>query len=191
MSWDQDRVEKLEKLWQEGLSASIIAARLGNTTRNAVIGKLHRLGLTGPMHSCPRVARRGGRGRVARAPKLKPWAACERKSAKLFESAEPFTPGPELVIPLNERKSLLQLEDNDCRWPIGDPVEADFHFCGRHKVPGLPYCEHHCRRAFQPPEMKKRKIGPRLWVANQDITVGLSALLSGEAPINTGEKVDA
>jgi GcrA cell cycle regulator len=71
--------------------------------------------------------------------------------------AEPYTPpAEELVIPLNERKSIQTLTEACCRWPIGDPQLADFHFCGRKKVTGLPYCEFHARRAFQPPQPRRR-----------------------------------
>ena len=70
---------------------------------------------------------------------------------------EPYTPpAEELVIPLNERKYIQTLTETCCRWPIGDPQAADFHFCGKKKVTGLPYCEVHARRAFQPPQPRRR-----------------------------------
>ena len=70
---------------------------------------------------------------------------------------EPYTPpAEELVIPLNERKYIQTLTETCCRWPIGDPQQADFHFCGKNKVAGLPYCEVHARRAFQPPQPRRR-----------------------------------
>jgi GcrA cell cycle regulator len=62
----------------------------------------------------------------------------------------------EIEIPLAERKTLQQLTEGMCRWPIGDPQLADFHFCGRNKVTGLPYCEAHARRAYQPPQPRRR-----------------------------------
>ncbi len=65
-------------------------------------------------------------------------------------------PAEELVIPLAERKSIQTLTEQHCRWPIGDPQQADFHFCGKGKVPGLPYCEFHARRAYQPPQPRRR-----------------------------------
>ena len=71
---------------------------------------------------------------------------------------EPYVPpAEELVIPLNERKYIQTLTEGCCRWPIGDPQQADFHFCGKDKVPGLPYCEVHARRAFQPPQARRRE----------------------------------
>jgi hypothetical protein len=98
-----------------------------------------------------------------------------------------------LVIPLHERKTLLQLEDTDCRWGIGDPKDADFHFCGKLKVPGLPYCEHHCRRAYQPPQERRKRIPVHYLntTSVNDITRGVEALQNGDAPINTREKADA
>ena len=70
---------------------------------------------------------------------------------------EPYTPpAEELVIPLNERRSIQTLTETCCRWPIGDPQIADFHFCGRKKIAGLPYCDFHARRAFQPPQPRRR-----------------------------------
>ena len=59
-------------------------------------------------------------------------------------------PDAELVIPANERKTVQTLTNNDCRWPIGDPQHADFHFCGKRKAVGFPYCEFHVRRGWQP-----------------------------------------
>jgi GcrA cell cycle regulator len=70
---------------------------------------------------------------------------------------EPYTPpAEELEIPVNERKYIQTLTEISCRWPIGDPQHADFHFCGKSKVMGLPYCEFHARRAFQPPQPRRR-----------------------------------
>ena len=70
---------------------------------------------------------------------------------------EPYTPpAEELVIPLNERRSIQTLSESCCRWPIGDPQVADFHFCGRKKIAGLPNCDFHARLAFQPPQPRRR-----------------------------------
>ena len=158
MSWNDERVETLKKLWSEGLSASQIAGRLGSVTRNAVIGKVHRLGLSGRATTSrmkshrprQRVAKRMAKARFANVgnPALR---------ALYHPEAEPFTPAvEELVIPMAERKYIQTLTDCSCRWPIGDPQMADFHFCGKNKVAGLPYCEFHARRAFQPPQVKRR-----------------------------------
>ena len=161
MSWTDERVDQLKKLWAEGLSASQIAGRIGGVTRNAVIGKVHRLGLSGRATTM-RIKSHRPRARAQVAKRLlKPRFAQLGNPAlrALYQpDAEPFTPAvEELVIPLAERKSIVTLTDCSCRWPIGDPQEADFHFCNGTKVAGLPYCEFHSRRAFQPPQARRRQ----------------------------------
>jgi GcrA cell cycle regulator len=164
MSWTDERVETLKKLWQEGLSASQIAGRIGGVTRNAVIGKVHRLGLAGRATTSRMKSHRPRRS-LALKPRVqgKPRFAQVGNSAlrALYQAdAEPYTPpAEELVIPMAERKYIQTLTESCCRWPIGDPQEADFHFCGKKKVAGLPYCEVHARRAFQPPQARRREPG--------------------------------
>ena len=161
MSWNDERVETLKKLWSEGLSASQIAGRIGGVTRNAVIGKVHRLGLSGraptsrtatarprPRISAPR--------RTAQKPRFAAVGNVAIRSTFSLE-AEPYVSTyEEIEIPMAERKSLLDLTEASCRWPINDPQHADFHFCNRSKVAGLPYCEHHARRAFQPAQPRRK-----------------------------------
>ena len=84
-------------------------------------------------------------------------------------------PVEELVIPLAERKTIQTLLESSCRWPIGDPQEEEFHFCGKGKVHGLPYCEFHARRAFQPPQPRRRDIA-----MPQYTTVAANAIASDE-----------
>lgn len=161
MSWTNERVDLLKKLWSEGLSASQIAGRLGNVTRNAVIGKVHRLGLSGRA-TTSRMKTHRPRQRANAAPKrlVKPRFATLGNPAvrQLYQpDAEPFAPQyEEIEIPLAERKTIETLTECSCRWPIGDPQHADFHFCNKNKVTGLPYCELHARRAFQPPQPRRR-----------------------------------
>ncbi len=166
VGWNDERVELLKKLWSEGLSASQIAGRLGEVTRNAVIGKVHRLGLSGRA-TTSRMKSHRPRARAAAAANVKQRMAKARFATngnplvrQLYQpDAEPFTPAvEELVIPLKERKTIQTLTECSCRWPIGDPQMADFHFCGKGKVTGLPYCEFHARRAFQPPAPKRRQL---------------------------------
>ena len=128
MGWTDERVELLKKLWADGLSASQIAAELGGITRNAVIGKVHRLGLSGraksPSSSSPRPrkARSSGMMRVPR--------SSMRGNTALAYDYE-VEPEPELIeIPLEQRKTLLQLTEKTCRWPVGDPGSTEFFFCG-------------------------------------------------------------
>ena len=170
MAWTDERVEQLKKLWSEGLSASQIAARLGEVTRNAVIGKVHRLGLAGratisrpkalrPRKAASDTARPGKRGNRL----LRYQPAGGTRDAFAPFGAEGGAPEPytrtfeELVIPLEERASILSLKETSCRWPIGDPQHDDFHFCGKGKLDGLPYCEFHARRAFQPAQSRRRE----------------------------------
>lgn len=148
--WTDETVALLRSLWAEGLSASRIAGRIGGVTRNAVIGKVHRLGLTKSDNGAQKFrstpARPKPTGRRSKSPEMG-----RVVSAAHLMVIEPYTTGPEIVIPAHERKGVLDLEDCDCRWPIGDPQHADFHFCGKTKVAGLPYCEHHARRAYTDP----------------------------------------
>jgi len=161
MTWNDERVDVLKKLWADGLSASQIAGRLGGVTRNAVIGKVHRLGLSGRA-TTSRMKSHRPRVRAQAARRLMkprtPNAVGNSVFRSLYLSDEPFVPpAEELVIPLNERKYIQTLTESCCRWPIGDPQQPDFHFCGKKKIPGLPYCEVHARRAFQPPQARRRE----------------------------------
>ncbi|MDB5590369.1 GcrA family cell cycle regulator [Enterovirga sp.] len=157
--WTEDRVELLGRLWGEGLSASQIAALLGGgVTRNAVIGKVHRLGLSG----------RGKAGQPAppRAPKPRPQAVPEAvpgvapvglgEASPVQEAAVAVRRAEPAMIPVSERVSILDLRDSMCRWPLGDPATADFGFCGARSITGLPYCGTHCQIAYQPAAERKR-----------------------------------
>lgn len=162
MGWTDERVELLKKLWAEGLSASQIAGRLGGVTRNAVIGKVHRLGLSGRATSSRSSSPRPRRTHVPRQHRTSSLMFGTRGNVALkpqFEAQEEPMPAPleELVIPLAERASILTLKEPMCRWPIGDPGEPDFHFCGRKKFGSLPYCEHHARMAYQPVQLRRRE----------------------------------
>jgi len=162
MAWTDERVELLKKLWAEGLSASQIAGRLGGVTRNAVIGKVHRLGLSGRATSSRSSAPRPRRAHTPRQHRTPSLTFGTRGNVALKPSYEAeYDPAPapvaELVIPLHERASILTLKESMCRWPIGDPSEEDFHFCGRKKVDTLPYCEHHARMAYQPVQARRRE----------------------------------
>ncbi len=162
MSWTDERVELLKKLWSEGLSASQIAGRIGSVTRNAVIGKVHRLGLSGRA-TTSRMKSHRPRSRMAntaKRPATKPRFAQPGNPAvrALYMDVEVYVPPvEELVIPLAERKTIQTLTESSCRWPIGDPQAADFHFCGKTKLAVLPYCEFHARRAFQPAVPRRRE----------------------------------
>lgn len=157
-SWDDSRVEALKKLWADGLSASQIAARLGGTTRNAVIGKISRLRLP-PRVTTSRV--NAARNRNKHQPYI--W---HRNKGKPFVFTNKLPPLPQLPLPPAEeydraRVSVIEVKDKECRWPVGDPAAAGAHnplFCGLPAVLGQPYCEVHCRRAFIPPRPTRADI---------------------------------
>ncbi len=162
MAWTEERVELLTKLWAEGLSASQVASRLGGVTRNAVIGKVHRLRLSGRAPSSRSSVPRTRRTHVPRAPRGSSVMFGTRGNTALkpVYDAQPepvAAPVVELVIPLHERASILTLKEAMCRWPIGDPTEPEFHFCGRKTCEPLPYCEHHARMADQPVQARRRE----------------------------------
>ena len=143
MSWTDERVDQLKSLWTEGLSASQIARALGGVTRNAVIGKVHRLGLAGRA-SPTRIER----PRLPSAPRL---------------NGRPHTPEPvvveedPIVMEDGSFATVLTINNAMCRWPIGDPSENAFHFCGHKPKNGSPYCEAHARKAYQPQQMRRDK----------------------------------
>jgi GcrA cell cycle regulator len=136
VNWSEDRVEQLKTLWTDGLSASQIARALGGVTRNAVIGKVHRLGLAG--RASPS---RSERPRLPMAPKV--------PSVRAHVPAAPVDDG--------NFATVLTISDRMCRWPIGDPSASEFHFCGRNPKSGSPYCEAHARKAYQPQQTRAHK----------------------------------
>ncbi len=134
MAWTDERIEKLRKLWDEGLSASQIAAKLGEgVTRNAVIGKAHRLSL-------------------------------KSRPSPVKKDTDKKKAAPKRVAKKVDKKliSLLDLTDRMCKWPLGHPGDDDFHFCGKPSEPGMPYCAGHCVEAYQaqPPRRDRRPQRP-------------------------------
>jgi GcrA cell cycle regulator len=143
MSWTDDRIEQLKSLWTEGLSASHIARVMGGISRNAVIGKVHRLGLAGRA-SAPR----GERLRLPMAP---------RSASRTHVPEPPIVEEDPIVLDDGSFATVLTINDRMCRWPIGDPSENEFHFCGRKPKSGSPYCEAHARKAYQPHQLRREK----------------------------------
>lgn len=143
MGWTDERVEMLKQLWGEGLSASQIARQLGGVTRNAVIGKVHRLGLAG--RATPARAERP-RMQVARRvarPRMQPMIQV------------PIIEKDPVVDEHGRKTTVLTISDRMCKWPIGDPSTSDFHFCGHPPKAGSPYCDAHCVKAFQPTQSRR------------------------------------
>ncbi|KAB2878652.1 MAG: GcrA cell cycle regulator [Pseudorhodoplanes sp.] len=156
MNWTDERVELLKKLWADGLSASQIAAELGGITRNAVIGKVHRLGLSGRAKNPSSAAPRPRKPRHSHMVRVR--SAMRGNTALAYSYDVETEAEPEVIdniIPIGQRRSLLELNENTCRWPIGDPAGPDFFFCGGTPVAGHPYCGYHVRVAYQPPAQRR------------------------------------
>ena len=144
MSWTPNRVSKLKELWGKGDTAGQIASIIGDVTRNAVIGKAYRLNLAAksipknnnfkqashPQENGPQPGRKTRRSKF--------------KSLLLDKNFEPENP-----------KSLEDLHDEICRWPIGHPDESNFYFCGRKSMKDFSYCKLHVLYAFQPKNKKE------------------------------------
>ena len=164
MAWDDERVELLKKLWAEGLSASQIAGKMGGVTRNVVIGKVHRLGLSG--RATPAKPQRGRSFQETGAPE-KPPVEVDPVDAKPIIT-EPAFSAP-LVSANGDLTTVATLKNNMCKWPVGDPAKDDFHFCGQSTSTGKSYCAYHARLAFQPSHRKpeRRPEAPRIGVMSQ------------------------
>jgi GcrA cell cycle regulator len=154
MSWDGERVELLCKLWQDGISASRIAAQLGaGITRNAVIGKVHRLGLAG--RAKPASSSGAPRPRRVVAPHATQKTVALRgntlmlREVVIAEEYEPAVLPQAVVIPISERVTITELRENMCRWPLGDPLTPEFRYCGTNCDTSVPYCRPHGRMAYQ------------------------------------------
>ena len=146
MDWTNERVEELRRLWGQGQTASRIADLLGGVTRNAVIGKAHRLGLRGR----PSPIRRDETGAVARpapVPRVSVPAPITVK-AELPPVETPRAAAPIAPAAAAPAKALGG-STKTCSWPMGDPKQPGFHFCGGEAVPGRPYCSTHCGMAYQ------------------------------------------
>ena len=144
MSWTDEKVEKLKELWTKGHTASQIAVVLGDTTRNAVIGKAHRLDLEARAPS----KQSGSPSSRDNRPIKRGLAPTSRKakfqSILLDKNFEPENP-----------KALEDLTDTTCKWPVGHPNEESFYFCGRSPEGEFPYCKLHVLYAFQPKGQKE------------------------------------
>lgn len=130
MNWTDDRVSLLKKLWGEGKTAAEIAKTLGGVTRNAVIGKAHRLKLSN---------------------RVSPIQQNKKPSPKPVEKKIVRPPVQKFVVMIEKgpRVPLVELNNRMCRWPLGDPKEESFGFCGAENYAGLPYCADHAKVAYQ------------------------------------------
>ena len=152
MSWTEEKVNKLKELWGKGNTASQIAEIIGGISRNAVIGKAHRLNLEAraPSKQSSSSRSKDNKQVVRRNP-----APMSRKAKfqsilldKNFEAENP--------------KSLEELTEETCKWPIGHPNEEKFYFCGRKPESDFPYCKLHVLYAFQPKNQKEDDLGEEI-----------------------------
>ena len=145
MSWTTEREKKLKELWKKGHTASQIAGMLGSTTRNAVIGKAHRLNLEARATSKkPSIKINAENNNSQEVKTQKLGRKAKFKALLLDKNFEPENP-----------KKLEELTDETCRWPIGHPYEEKFYFCGRKPMEKFPYCKLHVLYAFQPKNAKE------------------------------------
>jgi len=151
MEWTEQRIELLRKLWGQGQTASQIAIALGGISRNAVIGKAHRLGLTGR----PSPIKRDGSGAPARRKSaarrlanIAPKPVVEKQDG--IEAGRDSTEAPS-APPARQSYATARSHGGTktCSWPVGDPKQPGFEFCGEPSEPGRPYCAKHCSQAYQ------------------------------------------
>jgi GcrA cell cycle regulator len=168
VSWTDERVEQLRQAWLEGKSASQIATLLGHgLTRNAVIGKVHRLGLAGraktpssaPLRPRPAPAPQQATHRPPRpamsAPRIVRGATALAFASLAEPEAEPEA-YESVVVPMSLRVTIIELKEAMCRWPLGDPSSPDFRYCGSPSSSG-PYCLQHGRLAYQPAQDRRKE----------------------------------
>lgn len=148
MAWTDERIAQLKAGWEGGMTASQIAEQLGEgVTRNAVIGKAHRLGL----ESRPSPVKAGEDIADAAPPPVVASAATSKPAAIVAIPTAATRPAVKKVIRTGKaaRTTLLDLNEKICKWPLGHPGDADFHFCGKASQAGFPYCTEHCLVAYQ------------------------------------------
>ena len=148
MSWTPEREEKLRQLWKKGHSGSQIASILGNTTRNAVIGKVFRLKLAS------RITSKKLEGKKNTEKNNSP----ETKTQKLGRKARFKALLLDRNFEQENPKKFGELTDKTCKWPIGHPYEEKFYFCGRKPMEKFPYCKLHLLYAFQPKNAKEEDL---------------------------------
>ena len=140
MSWTEEKVAKLKELWGKGNTASQIAEIIGGISRNAVIGKAHRLNLSAKIKT--RTATSSQNFENLRNEKNIPTKRGRKSKFKSLIIEKDFEP--------ENPKQLEELDENSCKWPIGHPDEKSFYFCGRSSLKDFSYCKLHLLYAYQP-----------------------------------------
>ena len=145
MSWTEEKVNKLKELWGKGKTASQIAEIIGGITRNAVIGKAHRLNLSAKIKTRTVLSNENYKETSENKNyKIKRGRRSKFKSLIIEKDFEPENP-----------KQLEELDENSCKWPIGHPNEESFYFCGRSSLKDFSYCKLHLLYAYQPKGKKE------------------------------------
>ena len=145
MSWTEEKVSKLKELWGKGNTASQIAEILGGISRNAVIGKAHRLNLSAKIKTRTASTNQSYENILdKKSSKTKRGRNSKFKSLIIEKNFEPENP-----------KQLEELDENSCKWPIGHPDENSFYFCGRSSLKDFSYCKLHLLYAYQPKGKKE------------------------------------
>jgi GcrA cell cycle regulator len=163
--WTEDAVTQLKTLIGGGLSCGQIADALGlEFTKNAVISKIHRLGLSGTLRRAAPTKRVRARRIYRNLPRAeKARQQRERRVGQLLNGSDQAVihdlalelQQAENAIPLGQRCTIMDIDDTKCHWPIGDPCLPDFFFCGGKSGAGGPYCGYHARVAYQPPASRR------------------------------------